>query len=609
MKPSNGQSAVTSQTEIGTRLSIPPLYNSSRNVELERCSWTQCILFHWQSVHCPGLTMKFDDVVEAICPFGRFQKFQYFMVCLVGIPAALHTMVTVFILAVPVHRCAIPGLDNDTFESQGAWHDDLREQTIPLDTKTNTWDECKVFRHRNISYPFHPSNETATCERWVYSKEYFDLTVISELDLVCDDKDLVTLANSILMGGLLGGSLILGSLSDIIGRKKTMMIGLTGQFGVTLATGFVSNYIAFVVLRFLATFFGIGFFLAAFVAGMELVGPAQRTIAGIVIELFWALGLFIILFLAYFLTNWHHLQICVSCFNILFIPHFFLIPESARWLVSRGRIDEASAIVRKAAKMNGADVSEKVLSLQDLQSEGPQEKVWHLFTSPRLLVRCLIIFFNWIMVSMVYYGLGLNVGSLSGNLYLNFLYANIAETLSYVFCLVFLFRIGRRPLHCFTIIGGGLACVAIIFPVIYGTEDEEWITITLSMIGKFGISAAFAIIYVFSAELFPTLVRNSGMGSSSLMARIGGIASPYVADLGYFVSGDFGLALPSIIFGGLSVLAGICALFLPETLNKQLPETIEDAKEFGRDQNKNAYALEPVASDKDRKPGGYYTRY
>ena len=53
----------------------------------------------------------------------------------------------------------------------------------------------------------------------------------------------------------------------------------------------------------------------------------------------------------------------------------------------------------------------------------------------------------------------------------------------------------------------------------------------LSMIGKFGISAAFAIIYVFSAELFPTMVRNSGMGSSSVCARVGGIASPYIADL------------------------------------------------------------------------------
>ena len=49
-----------------------------------------------------------------------------------------------------------------------------------------------------------------------------------------------------------------------------------------------------------------------------------------------------------------------------------------------------------------------------------------------------------------------------------------------------------------------------------------------------------------------------------------------------FVKGSFGVALPSLVFGVLSVLAGIFALFLPETLNKKLPETVADAKNFGR---------------------------
>ena len=59
----------------------------------------------------------------------------------------------------------------------------------------------------------------------------------------------------------------------------------------------------------------------------------------------------------------------------------------------------------------------------------------------------------------------------------------------------------------------------------------KWITVALANIGKFGISAAFAVIYVWSAELFPTMVRNSGMGSSSMMARVGGMVCPYIADL------------------------------------------------------------------------------
>lgn len=60
--------------------------------------------------------------------------------------------------------------------------------------------------------------------------------------------------------------------------------------------------------------------------------------------------------------------------------------------------------------------------------------------------------------------------------------------------------------------------------------DLQWLTTTLAMIGKLGSAAAFAIIYVFSAELYPTVVRNTGMGASSCCARVGGMIAPYVAD-------------------------------------------------------------------------------
>lgn len=91
------------------------------------------------------------------------------------------------------------------------------------------------------------------------------------------------------------------------------------------------------------------------------------------------------------------------------------------------------------------------------------------------------------------------------------------------------------------------------------------------MIGKFGISASFAVIYIYSAELLPTVVRNVGMGVCSMASRIGGICSPFVVFLGIYTR-----PLPMMIFGMCSFAAGLLSLVLPETLNKPLPESLEE---------------------------------
>ena len=79
-----------------------------------------------------------------------------------------------------------------------------------------------------------------------------------------------------------------------------------------------------------------------------------------------------------------------------------------------------------------------------------------------------------------------------------------------------------------------LCCVLLYQPytaIDSGRKDERWMTLTLALVGKFGISAGFAIICVYSAELFPTVMRNSAIGFCSVSARIGGILAPYIAKM------------------------------------------------------------------------------
>ncbi|CAG5134163.1 unnamed protein product [Candidula unifasciata] len=542
--------------------------------------------------------MKFDDVLAEVGEFGPYQKRLYHLLCLVGINAAFQVLSVIFTLAIPEHRCAIPDLLNDTYESQGDWHDVLAKQMIPWSNETQTFSKCTVFRRDEVSSFY--TNETTGCNKWVYKKDPFQSTFITEDNLVCEKINLRTYANMIMMGGMMFGAIFMGSLSDLVGRKKVLMLGIVGNLGTSVALAFMTSYIPFVVVRVLIMIFGSGMFLTSFVIGLEIVGPSKRTIAGIVIEIYWVVGMFIMTGLAYGLRHWNHLQLALSVPSVFFLLYIFIIPESPRWLISKGRREEASKVIQRIARGNGVTLSEKTAALQEVELEGQGEKIWQMFTTPVLLIRCLVIFFNWTVASMVYYGLNLNVGSLYGDIYLNFFLSALVELAAYIVCLRFLDTPGRKPLQCAAMLTGGVACICTLFPVIYNAPG--WVTVMMSLIGKFGASAAFAIIYVFSAELFPTVMRNSGMGLSSFSARIGGILAPFIADIGNVIEGDFAVALPLIIFGVVSIAAGLLALLLPETAYRKLPDTVEDAKQFGRDDigGKNSYNL--TKTDKEASP-------
>ncbi|PIK45133.1 putative organic cation transporter protein, partial [Apostichopus japonicus] len=94
---------------------------------------------------------------------------------------------------------------------------------------------------------------------------------------------------------------------------------------------------------------------------------------------------------------------------------------------------------------------------------------------------------------------------------------------------------------------------------------------TVAMIGKFCISASFAIIYIYAAEIFPTVARSAGIGLCSTSGRIGSILGPLILALGEVI--EF---LPLLIFGLSAIVGGLLVIFLPETRGAKLPETLAD---------------------------------
>lgn len=91
----------------------------------------------------------------------------------------------------------------------------------------------------------------------------------------------------------------------------------------------------------------------------------------------------------------------------------------------------------------------------------------------------------------------------------------------------------------------------------------------------FGLALSFPTVYIYSGELFPTVVRNIGVGTSSMCARIGSMIAPFIATLNtvhYWI--------PPVIFGLTPLVGALLCYVLPETLDCKLPDTIEEAEEF-----------------------------
>ncbi|XP_060603609.1 organic cation transporter protein-like [Ruditapes philippinarum] len=186
------------------------------------------------------------------------------------------------------------------------------------------------------------------------------------------------------------------------------------------------------------------------------------------------------------------------------------------------------------------------------------------------------------IVSMTYYGITMNAGNMGGSFFLNFFLMGFAELPGILVGMFILDRLGRRWSNAGSMILGDVACLATIPVVLLGGDELQPLTITLALIGKAASASAFGIIYMFTAELSPTVLRNAAVGLCSCAARVGAMLAPYIAKSGEMIGGKFGTIEPLVIFGALSISAGLLLLLLPETHRQILPDTIAEGEQFGR---------------------------
>ncbi|XP_036362040.1 organic cation transporter protein-like isoform X2 [Octopus sinensis] len=450
-------------------------------------------------------------------------------------------------------------------------------------TYNSTKDECHLYPNNETGFNTTDRTEgSIACKSWVYDKSDFTATAATDMNLVCGNADIIPLIDTLFMGGVFTASFIFGLLSDWKGRKLTECIVLVIQILCLFPLYFIKTSEILIVLRFFGGISSVGIFSTAFVLALEIVPLAYQTIVGLYSQIMFSVGELVVVGIAYCTQEWHLLSLVVAVFCFFLLFFIFGFDESPRWLISTGKQDKAEAILRKIAKRNKKEfyvmLSEKPCEKKTAAVNG---SFGDLFKSKILLNRSFNIFFNWTAVNTVYYGLVFGSATLAGNLFVSTSLMAAVELAAYVVLIFLLKKWGRKPLYSSSIILAGFACFASGFVKIWAA-DIVWLSTLLLLVGKFAASASFAIIYNYTTELFPTVIRNTILGLSSCFGRIGSMAAPYIFLAGAQMKSKFGVGLPGIFFGILSIIAGLLSLFLPETKGCSLPDTFEEGENIGR---------------------------
>uniref|UniRef100_A0A8C3IJP3 Uncharacterized protein n=1 Tax=Chrysemys picta bellii TaxID=8478 RepID=A0A8C3IJP3_CHRPI len=487
---------------------------------------------------------------------GAFQQkeqrmgfFQTILVVLVFLPllmVASHNFLQNFTAAVPRHWCYIPAGDNDTTEVTG----DLLKIYIPMDGNQEP-DRCLRFstpQWQLLAPNGTSTNATEPClDGWAYDRSVFNSTIITEWHLVCGQRALKDFAQSIYMAGVLVGALVYGGLADRLGRRALLLWSLL-QMGV-MGTGaaFAPNLAAYCAFRF---FNGMGT-SGSVLNGSSLSewGRAWGWGAGM-------RGLSVRLGVED-LGDWgrHHALLSLSLSPGPTPPTPRWIPESVHWLLVNHRPEMALRNLRRVARINGEKLEGEGISLEVRESSRPSQ-------SP--LTPVLPAPYGSFSNSFSFYHLALDLQRFRGiNIYLVQLIFGAVDIPFRMLVAVVVNRLGRRLTQSACLVLGGLFILASI-PVPHG-ETRAF--------GQVGIAFPAALGLLNSLWL-PLVPRQTGLGVTNMVARLGAVAAPMIQMTQAFVS-----FLPLLLFGAVPITAGILVNCLPETLGVPLANTMKQVED------------------------------
>lgn len=527
-------------------------------------------------------------LIEELGQFGWFQLRTVILAAIMVIFAAWGASEFIFTTARISSRCLIPECE---LASNTVFAPEWKPNAIPA--TSSGFDNC--FRFENATR--RPDVIGDTCPATLFNRErvvgcdsfvYQNTdTVVYDYDLACDEWRR-TLIGSIRTLGTLMALPITGYISDRWGRRIALTMNAFNTAWLGATRYFAGTYIGFTISEFAEAMFGSAGFSCAYILLMEIVGPKYRVAAGATMNTFFSIGQITMGLIAWAVPNWRMFTLALYLPQLFTISYLWIMTESIRWYMSKGRYEESEALLKKIAKVNKKQLSDK--SLVALRETAEEEKkkqaleqaervnepwlIVQVFRHKKILIRCIVSPVWWITNTFVYYGLSINAVNMSGNRHLNYIAVAAADIPGYWSAVFLMAKIGRKPV----LIGAFWICAACQLGYIFMPDGLYGASLALYLIGKFSIAMVMTSVYVYTAELYPTKYRHSLFAFSSMMGRIGSITAPLTPAFGAATFDD----MPFVLFASFALLSGALIFLTPETLGTTLPDTMEQASEIGQ---------------------------
>ncbi|CAG7834817.1 unnamed protein product [Allacma fusca] len=398
-------------------------------------------------------------------------------------------------------------------------------------------------------------------------------SIVSEWLLICDYAWVADFITSIQMVGMLAGDIISTYLADRIGRKQPLYLSCLSIMLGSIASSFATSPFTYAIARF---FVGVGLssilILGSFYP-MEFLTPRWRSISGAAGP--WGEGVMTLALLAYYFRPWRQLCLVTSVPMMLMFLTYPFLPESPRWLLMNGKVDEAKAVLKTIAKVNKREpVKEAIVeNLADPIGYGddcdPKAALSTVqFCRNAKFFRKTVIFMGcWFTVNLLYYGIGFNMKNLSGDPYWNVFCMSIGDLIGLRSAIFVSKWLGRRKSFAIYM---GLAAMLMLSVVSMHAGLLELTESHLNLctyVGKAFVAAALAVLDCFTSESFPTAARSTGVGFANLAGSVACIIAPQMAFLGSMCQVG-----PYLVFAAFAVMCTGSTLLLKETNGKPLEE-------------------------------------